>query len=299
MDTQSLAHRLSQARTICGRALLGCWRSSTAFAAWSFALVWLVITTLPIWWIFNIVFSKGGSEAALSPHLYPTSFSSGFFHLQQALSQASFLQAYFVSSGYAFLQVSGMLLIVSMAAYEFTFYDFPGKNTLFLVALSGLMMPFAVTLIPLYRVVTALGWANSLQGLAVPGMASAFSLFVLRQFMESIPIELLDAARIDGASHFGMYWRIVLPLSRNALLTVSILSFIAAWGNYIWPLVITTKPEWYTISVTMAQFFGFQTYTTIDIVMASALLAAFPPLIFYIFLQRYIIEGIAVAGVKG
>jgi multiple sugar transport system permease protein len=124
-------------------------------------------------------------------------------------------------------------------------------------------------------------------------------LFVLRQFMESIPIELLDAARIDGASHFGVYWRIVLPLSRNALLTVSILSFIAAWGNYIWPLVITTKPEWYTISVTMAQFFGFQTYTTIDIVMASALLAAFPPLIFYIFLQRYIIEGIAVAGVKG
>jgi multiple sugar transport system permease protein len=299
MDTQSLAHRLSQVRTICGRALLGCWRSSTAFAAWSFAIVWLVITTLPIWWIFNIVFSKGGSEAALSPHLYPTSFSSGFFHLQQALSQASFLQAYFVSSGYAFLQVSGMLLIVSMAAYEFTFYDFPGKNTLFLVALSGLMMPFAVTLIPLYRVVTALGWANSLQGLAVPGMASAFSLFVLRQFMESIPIELLDAARIDGASHFGVYWRIVLPLSRNALLTVSILSFIAAWGNYIWPLVITTKPEWYTISVTMAQFFGFQTYTTIDIVMASALLAAFPPLIFYIFLQRYIIEGIAVAGVKG
>jgi multiple sugar transport system permease protein len=299
MDTQSLAHRLSQARNICGRALLGCRRSSTALAAWSFAIVWLVITTLPIWWIFNIVFSKGGSEAALSPHLYPTSFSSGFFHLQQALSQASFLQAYLVSSGYAFLQVSGMLLIVSMAAYEFTFYDFPGKNTLFLVALSGLMMPFAVTLIPLYRVVTALGWANSLQGLAVPGMASAFSLFVLRQFMENIPIELLDAARIDGASHFGVYWRIVLPLSRNALLTVSILSFITAWGNYIWPLVITTRPEWYTISVTMAQFFGFQTYTTIDIVMASALLAAFPPLIFYIFLQRYIIEGIAVAGVKG
>ena len=299
MDTQSLAHRLSPARNICGRALLGCWRRTTALAGWSFAIVWLVITTLPIWWIFNIVFSKGGSEAALSPHLYPTSFSSGFFHLQQALSQASFLQAYLVSSGYAFLQISGMLLIVSMAAYEFTFYDFPGKNTLFLVALSGLMMPFAVTLIPLYRVVTALGWANSLQGLAVPGMASAFSLFVLRQFMESIPTDLLDAARIDGASHFGVYWRIVLPLSRNALLTVSILSFIAAWGNYIWPLVITTKPEWYTISVTMAQFFGFQTYTTIDIVMASALLAAFPPLIFYIFLQRYIIEGIAVAGVKG
>jgi multiple sugar transport system permease protein len=273
--------------------------SGMAFLAWSFALVWLVVTTLPILWVFNIVFSKGGSEAALSPHLYPTSFSSGFLHLQQALSQASFLQAYLVSSGYAFLQVGGMLFIVSMAAYEFTFYKFPGRNTLFLVALSGLMMPFAVTLIPLYRVITGLGWSNSLQGLAVPGMASAFSLFVLRQFMESIPIELLDAARIDGASHFAVYWKIVLPLSRNALLTVSILSFIAAWGNYIWPLVITTKPEWYTISVTMAQFFGFQTYTTIEIVMASALLAALPPLVVYVLLQRYIIEGIAVAGLKG
>jgi multiple sugar transport system permease protein len=267
--------------------------------AWSFALGWLVATTLPIWWIFNIVFSKGGSAAALSPHLYPTSLSDGFAHLQQALSQASFLQAYLVSSGYAFVQVSGMLLIVSMAAYEFAFYEFPGKPALFLIALSGLMMPFAVTLIPLYRVITALGWTNSLQGLAVPGMASAFSLFVLRQFMEGIPTDFLDAARIDGASHFAVYWRIVLPLSRNALLTVSILSFIAAWGNYIWPLVITTKPEWYTISVTMAQFFGYQTYTTIEIIMASALLAALPPLLVYILLQRYIIEGIAVAGLKG
>ena len=186
-----------------------------------------------------------------------------------------------------------------MAAYEFAFYEFPGKHTLFLIALSGLMMPFAVTLIPLYRVVTGLVWANSLQGLAVPGMASAFALFVLRQFMESIPIELLDAARIDGASHFSVYWRIVLPLSRNALLTVSILSFIAAWSNYIWPLVITTKPEWYTVSVTIAQFFGLQTYTTIEIVMASALLAALPPLALYVVLQRYIIAGIAVAGLKG
>jgi multiple sugar transport system permease protein len=299
MDTQSLTRRLSpvgnssQLRFSAGRI------SVTGLVAWGFALAWLVVTTLPIWWIFNIVFSQGGAAAALSPHLYPTSLSSGFLHLQRALSQASFLQAYLVSSGYASLQVSGMLLIVSMAAYEFAFYEFPGKHTLFLIALSGLMMPFAVTLIPLYRVVTGLGWANSLQGLAVPGMASAFGLFVLRQFMESIPIELLDAARIDGASHFGVYWRIVLPLSRNALLTVSILSFIAAWSNYIWPLVITTKPEWYTVSVTIAQFFGLQTYTTIEIVMASALLAALPPLVIYVILQRYIIAGIAVAGLKG
>jgi multiple sugar transport system permease protein len=299
MPAQSITRRQSPVREIRKRALFGRRPTATGLLGWSFALVWLVVTTLPVWWIFNIVFSKGGSEVALSPHLYPTSISSGFLHLQQALSQASFLQAYLVSTAYAFVQVSGMLLVVSMAAYEFTFYDFPGKTTLFLIALSGLMMPFAVTLIPLYRIVTALGWANSLQGLAVPGMASAFGLFVLRQFMESIPRELLDAARIDGASHFGVYWRIVLPLSRNALITISILSFIAAWGNYIWPLVITTKPEWYTISVTMAQFFGFQSYTTIEIVMASALLAAFPPIIIYVFLQRYIIEGIAVAGLKG
>ncbi|HYY27266.1 MAG TPA: carbohydrate ABC transporter permease [Chthoniobacterales bacterium] len=298
MPAQSMTRRPAPVREIQKRAFFGR-PSATGLLAWSFALVWLIVTTLPVLWIFNIVFSKGGSEVALSPHLYPTSISSGFVHLQQALSQASFLQAYLVSTAYALVQVSGMLLIVSMAAYEFTFYDFPGKTTLFLIALSGLMMPFAVTLIPLYRIVTALGWANSLQGLAVPGMASAFGLFVLRQFMESIPRELLDAARIDGASHFGVYWRIVLPLSRNALLTISILSFIAAWGNYIWPLVITTKPEWYTISVTMAQFFGFQSYTTIEIVMASALLAAFPPIILYVFLQRYIIEGIAVAGLKG
>jgi multiple sugar transport system permease protein len=272
--------------------------NGAALLAWGFGLIWFLVTTLPVWWLINIVFSKGGSAAALSLHLYPTSFPAGLSHLQEALSQAAFLRAYLVSFAYAALQVTGMLIIVSMAAYEFAFYDFPGKSTLFLVALSGMMMPFVATLIPLYRIVSWLGWINSLPGLAVPGMASAFSLFVLRQFMQSIPVELLDAARLDGASHFVLYRRIVLPLSKNALITVSILSFVAAWGNYIWPLVATTRPEWYTISVTMAQFFGFQTYTTIDIVMASALLAALPPLLVYIVLQRYIIDGIALVGLK-
>ena len=184
MDTQSRTHGPLPGGIIRNRSFARRGLSGIGLLAWSFALVWLVITTLPIWWIFNIVFSKGGSEVALSPPVSHLCFI-GLLHLQQALSEASFVQAYLVSLGYAFVQVSGMLLIVSMAAYEFTFYDFPGKRTLFLLALSGLMMPFAVTLIPLYRIVIVLGWGNSLQGLAVPGMASAFSLFVLRQFMKA------------------------------------------------------------------------------------------------------------------
>ena len=143
MDAQSLTCPISPAGNRHKRHSSERRLSGTGILAWSFAVIWLVVTTLPIWWIFNIVFSKGGSEVALSPHLYPTSFSSGILHLQQALSQASFLQAYLVSSAYAFVQVGGMLLIVSMAAYEFTFYYFPGKTALFLIALSGLMMPCA------------------------------------------------------------------------------------------------------------------------------------------------------------
>src|ERR1700740_1998435 len=131
MDTQSPTHGplpggIIRRRFFGRRGLTG-----IGLLAWRFALVWLVITTLPIWWIFNIVFSKGGSEVALSPHLYPTSVSSGFLHLQQALSEASFVQAYLVSLGYAFVQVSGMLLIVSMAAYEFTFCEFQAREHCF------------------------------------------------------------------------------------------------------------------------------------------------------------------------
>jgi multiple sugar transport system permease protein len=263
------------------------------------ALLWFVVALFPIWWMISIVFSKPGIPIAIDPRLYPSSLSSGMDNLQAVYEQASFVRSFLISCLYASTLVAGMLVICSMAAFEFALFDFPGKNTLFLLALTALMIPQAVTLIPTYRIVVKLGWLNSLQGLAVPGMASAFSLFVLKQFMEDLPAELLEAAHLDGATHFGTYWRIALPLSKNALLTVGVLSFVHAWGNYMWPLVVATKPDWYPMSLTVASFFGAQSYHTVNEVMAAALISAVPPILLYVFLQRYIVEGIALSGLKG
>jgi multiple sugar transport system permease protein len=266
---------------------------------WVFAWVWFVVTLFPIWWMFNIVFTAGGVPIAINPRLYPTSIPAGVENITYIVTQTPMLHSFLVSFTYAFVQILGMLIVVPMAAYEFALFKFPGKNVLFLLALSALMVPGAVTLIPLYKIVSTLGWLNSLQGLAVPWMASPFALFVFKQFMESLPRELLDAAEIDGASHFTAYRTIALPLSMNAAVTLSVLTFMFSWGNFIWPLVISNKPVWYTVSITVSQFYAPSSHATIEVVMTAAFMAALPPIIFYVFLQRYIIQGIALTGLKG
>jgi hypothetical protein len=134
---------------------------------WLAALVWFVVTVLPIWWMFNVVFTAGGVPVALNPRLYPSSIPAGIENVGYILTQTPMLHSILVSFTYAFFQILGMLIVVPMAAYEFALFKFPGKNALFLIALSALMVPGAVTLIPLYKIVAALGWVNTLQGLAV------------------------------------------------------------------------------------------------------------------------------------
>jgi multiple sugar transport system permease protein len=266
---------------------------------WLLALVWFIFTVFPIWWMFNVVFTNPGTPIAINPRLYPSSISAGINNILTVISESAFLRSYFVSSAFAILQIIGMLLVCSMAAYEFALFKFPGDNLLFLTALSALMVPTVVTLIPTYRIVASLGWLNSIQGLAIPGMASAFGLFLLRQFMENLPRELMDAAKVDGASHFGVYWFVALPLSYNGLITLGVLAFMFAWGSFIWPLVINSKAQWYTVSLAVSKYLSVQSWSPPEVTMTASLLAALPPVIFYIVLQRFIVEGIALTGLKG
>lgn len=266
---------------------------------WAVALIWFVVTVFPIWWMFNIVFTEGGIPVAINPRLYPSSLSAGIENIRGVLMETIFARSYLVSFVYATVQVGGMLLLCSMAAYEFALFEFPGKGFLFLLILSATMVPTAVTLIPTYRITAALGWLNSLQGLAVPGIASAFGVFLLRQFFENLPRELMDAAEIDGCTHFGVYWRVAAPISSNAFVTLGVLTFMSSWGNYLWPLVVATKAEWYPVSLAVAQFIGPQSWMTIETIMTAAFLAALPPVVFYVALQRFIVEGVALTGLKG
>ena len=163
----------------------------------------------------------------------------------------------------------------------------------------SLMVPTAVTIIPTYLLASQLGWLNTMRGLVVPGLASAFGLFMLVQFMRAIPKDMIEAARLDGPIIARSTSTLPLPLCRNALITLAILTFMQTWGNYMWPLIVGTKPEFYTVG----QVVGLVQLSPVAPdgrhVMTANLLAAVPPLLFFLIFQRKIVEGIAMSGTKG
>lgn len=273
--------------------------SFSSLVNWVLAIIFLVMALFPIWWMFNIVFSEPGIPIAINPRLYPTSFTAGIENIRQVLSQANVLDAYFHSLTYAFLTMIGSIILTSMAAFEFALFEFPGKKILFGLILVALMVPSAVTLVPTYLFVARLGWVNTMQGLVVPGLASAFGLFMLTQFFGDIPRELMDAALIDGSNHFGVYWRIVLPLSRNGLATLAILTFMTTWGNYLWPMVIAKNNDIITVSQMINWYNDPNSFMTVNLMMTAFLLAAILPIIVYIIFQRQIIQGVSTTGLKG
>ena len=266
---------------------------------WVLAIAIALLAVFPIWWMINVVFAQAGEPVSLNPRLWPTSLSAGIDKIQTIFAETGYLRAYGISILYALLTIAGVLLVGSLAAFEFSLFDFPGRRLLFGVVLLALMVPTAVTIIPTYVLTSRLGWLNTMEGLVVPGLASAFGLFMLVQFMRAIPKDMIEAARLDGAGHFQIYWHVVLPLCRNALVTLAILTFIQTWGNYMWPLIVGTKEELYTVGQVVGLFNSPLSHHTVDTVMTANLLAAVPPLIFFLIFQRQIVQGIAMSGSKG
>ena len=266
---------------------------------WAVAIMIAVIAVFPVWWMVNVVFSLPGEPVSINPRLWPTSMSAGVDKIRMIFAETGYMRAYAVSLAYAGLTIFGVLFVGSLAAFEFALFEFRGKRVLFAVILLSLMVPTAATIIPTYLLTSSLGWLNSMQGLVVPGLASAFGLFMLVQFMRAIPRDMIEAARLDGASHFQIYWFVALPLSRNAMITLAILTFMQTWGNYMWPLIVGTRPEMYTVGQVVGLFNAPLSHQTVDVVMTANLLAAIPPLVFFLIFQRQIVEGIAMSGTKG
>lgn len=192
----------------------------------------------------------------------------------------------------------GQLLLCSLAAYAFARMNFPGKNIIFIALLSVLMVPSQIIMIPSFVIVRELGWFDTFYALIVPGIFSAFGTFLLRQFFMSIPKELDEAAKIDGCSYFGIYWRIILPLARPALVALAIFTILNAWNDFLWPLVVTSSDSMRVLSIGIASF-QEQYATEYPLLMAGALMASLPLILIFIFFQRYFIEGITITGVKG
>ncbi len=198
------------------------------------------------------------------------------------------------------LNVTAVVLTSSLCAYGFARIRFKGRDFWFGIVIATLLLPSIVTLVPQFIIFTRLGWVDSILPLTVPLFfgGGAFNIFLLRQFFRTIPEELADAARIDGCSEFGIYWRIMLPLSRPALITVAIFTFLASWNDLIGPLVYLRTPDTYTVAIGLAQFRGAMT-TRWDLQMAAATVMILPVVLLFFFAQRYFIKGIVMTGIKG
>jgi ABC-type glycerol-3-phosphate transport system permease component len=192
------------------------------------------------------------------------------------------------------------VLFSILAAYAFSFLRFPGRDLLFYLILASLMVPFQLTFIPNFLLISDLGWANTYAGLTIPFLASAFGVFLLRQFFLTIPKDLHDSAKIDGASNWRFLWQILVPLSKGSISAFTIFAFLSAWSQYLWPLVITNEENMRTIQIGI-RFFLFDQERGADwgAIMAAAIIALLPTLLIFLVAQRQLVKGIAMTGLKG
>lgn len=199
-----------------------------------------------------------------------------------------------------FANLAGTLLTASLAAYGFARLRFPGRDVIFMVLLSTLMLPYAVVIIPRYVIFRELGWLDTWLPLIVPNWfgGTAFFVFLLRQFFRTIPRELSDAARIDGASELRIYWQIVLPLARPALIVVAIFTFLDNWNDFIGPLIYLSNPDKFTVALGLASFRGLYS-TQWAYLMAASTVMTVPTVVLFFAAQRYFVRGIVLTGIKG
>lgn len=193
----------------------------------------------------------------------------------------------------------GNLVFCSMFGFALAKLRFPGRDLLFRLVIATLLIPGSVTLIPLFILVSSLGLVNTYPGLFLPFVAGAFGVFLMRQFMLGIPDELIDAARVDGANEYRIFWQIVLPISGPALATLGILTFLGSWNGFLWPLVVAQSENLYTLPVALATFSRGQNATDYGLLMAGSFVIIVPILIVFVALQRFITRGIAMTGIKG
>lgn len=198
----------------------------------------------------------------------------------------------------AIVTLLGQLVTCSMAAYAFARMRFRGSGLLFLLYLATLMVPQQVTITPLFILVRYLGWINSYPGLILPGIFSAFGTFLLRQFFFTLPRELEEAAFLDGASHWTVFTRVIVPLAGPALATLAVFAFMASWNAFLWPLFVVNDLELMTLPVGLATLHG-RYLTQWNLVMAGSVIAVVPMLIVYLFAQRYFVQGVVLSGIKG
>lgn len=254
-----------------------------------------LVVLVPYLWMFTTSLKARGTTG-LPPYLFPNVFEFGNY--LKAWRAAPFMRYYLNTTIVAVAIIAARVVFGGMAAYAFAFLRFPGRDLLFLLFLGTMMIPFQATIIPSYLIIRDLQWFNSYQALIVPRMVDAFSIFLLRQAFISIPRDYLDAARLDGCSHWQALWKVVVPLNRSSVVTMGLFAFLFAWNDYLWPLLVANSEQMRTIQLGLQVFSGrYQTEWTY--MMAGTVTATLLPLILFLAAQRSFISGLTRSGLKG
>jgi multiple sugar transport system permease protein len=265
---------------------------------WVGMILLTIIFALPILWMYITSVKTIEQSRSIPINLIPTQLTVRAYKLIFADAQNPVLiwalNSLIAAAGHALL----VIVVASMAAYALARMKFRGQGLIFGIIIATLFIPGFIFLMPNYLLMNKLGWLDTLLALIVPGAAGAFGVFFLRQFFTAIPRELEESALIDGANTWHILTRVILPISRPALVTLGVLSFLGNWNDFVWPVFVLFSPERLTLPAGLASLKGAY---NIDypVIMAAATIASVPVLILYIFVQRYVIEGVATSGLKG
>jgi len=253
-----------------------------------------ITMVVPFIWMIATSF-KPASEIYMG-NFFPQ--AATFDNYREVVLKTLFPRWYLNSFICATLSTLSVVFFDSLAGYTLAKYNFPGKKVLFVLILSTLMVPTEMLIIPWYIMSVKLHWADTYWGIIFPGVITAGGIFLMRQFMSGVPNDLMDAARIDGVSEFGLYWRVALPLVKPALAALAIFNFLGNWNAYIWPLIVSSAREMLTLPVGLG-FFSGEAGADWHLIMTANTLSVVPLLAVFVVFQRQIIEGIALTGLKG
>lgn len=273
-------------------------RSAPPILTYVILIVVGLLMAFPFIYMFFSSLKTSSEVVTVPPRLLPTTFM--WQNYREVLSIPSLslgrqlLNSIIVTIGI----VSGQVITSVLAGYAFARLQFPGRDLLFFAYLGTLMVPFAVILVPMYSLMLTLDWDDKLVALIVPWIFTAYGTFLLRQFFMGVPLELEEAALIDGASRWGILFRICVPLAVPAIATLSTFSFLYAWNSFLWPLIIITDPKKKVVTQGLMDLQSLYS-ARIELVLAGSVLAVIPTLLVYMFAQRYFIEGVATAGLAG
>jgi multiple sugar transport system permease protein len=264
------------------------------FALGAVLLVGAIVVSVPFLWMIAGSFKPEHEVLDIPPTLWPREFTwDNYIELFESLNFGVYLLNTVMVVA---LSMVGLLL-KAMAGYGFAKFNFPAKGPIFALVLATMMIPDQVTMIPTFLLLNRLQLTNTITGIVLPGLVSAFSVFLFRQFFSTIPNEMLEAARLDGAGEVRIFWRVVLPVSGPILAIQALLTFIWSWNSFIWPLIVATDQDRYTLSVGLALLEG-QYATNYGVLMAGAAVMVLPILLVFVVTQRWVVQGFVMTGMK-